>query len=68
MSTHNTYMVSKYIMSFRRVSTVVLDGDIKLNLQRIAHKENTNLSVLLNRASEEYIREYIRRHENGEGK
>ena len=61
-------MMSKYVISSRRVSTVVLDGDIKLNLQRIAHEENMNLSVLLNRASEEYIREYIRRHENGEVK
>jgi hypothetical protein len=55
-------------VSSRRVSTVVLDGDIKLNLRRIAHKENTNLSALLNRASEGYIREYIRRHGNGEAK
>jgi hypothetical protein len=46
----------KYVIekSSRRISTVVLDCDIRKNLRRLAIAQNTSLSALINRASEEY--------------
>ena len=45
--------------SSRRISTVVLDCDIRKDLRRLAIAQNTSLSALINRASEEYIRAYL---------
>jgi hypothetical protein len=47
--------------SSRRISTVVFDCDIRKNLRRLAIAQNTSLSALINRASEEYIRSYLQK-------
>jgi hypothetical protein len=46
-------------------SCVILNADVKKNLQRVALRQHASLSTVLNLAGKRYIEEYLKEHQDG---
>lgn len=51
------------MMSSSKIYTVVMNPDLHKNLQRISLEEDTNVSAIIRKASETYVRNYLQQKE-----